>query len=316
MLRQINSWRLTMPELGYIAVPSTGFDANKLVLARIETRGRPTVELTEDEEATALLRQESDQTLQTLMWKLTQPYEHDADATACRDFFIACQMIGPSDLLDDRVTDWEQYGLDEPWMTVTVKDLFEDGFTIEVSDDGPTANTRYCRLNGEEALYSIYEYQIEMAKIEPQQLVDPFVALVAIKYVDEVRIEGRESAVFRISREQKRNNFGEMEEVREYFLDNELMQSMASTRFYQTIAGMTTGGETGATLTAAPVLTITFIRESQGLPEVILRYVPYETDKFAVCDETGYSKFYVRAEDIEELYTQLDLYRRGRLNTD
>jgi len=308
MLRQTKSWLITRPELGYIAVPSPSYDVDKLVLARIEQKGRPAIELTDQPAESSIAGIDT--------WKLVQPYEHEANTTACRDYFMACQMIGPSDLIDDRVTDWEQYGLEEPWLTMTMRDIYEDGFMMEISDTGPTASTRYCRLNGEDAVYSIYEYQVEAAKIEPQQLVDPFVALVALQYVDEVRIEGRETAVFKVSREQKRNNYGEFEEVREYYLDDQLMQSMASTRFYQTIAGMTTGGETGTTLTAPPVLTITFIRQTAGLAEVVLRYVPYETDKYAVCDEEGYSKFYVRAEDIEELYSRLDLYRRGRLNTD
>ena len=55
------------------------------------------------------------------------------------------------------------------------------------------------------------------------------------------------------------------------------------------------------------MLTITFLREAAELPEVVLRYVPYGTDKYAVCDEAGYSKFYVRTEDIEGLYEMLDL---------
>ncbi|MCL2433380.1 MAG: DUF4340 domain-containing protein [Clostridia bacterium] len=312
MVRQAKAWLMARPEIGYIAVPSPGYDPDEIVLARIAIRGRPVIELTDDPAAAALISENGRATA----WKLTQPYEHDADATAVRDFFMSCLIIGPSDLIDDQVTGWEHYGLDDPWLTMTMKDVYDDGYTIEVSDEGPTANSRYCRLNGEEAVYSIYDYQVEQVEIDPRQLVDPFVALVAIKYVDEVRIEGRDSAVFRINREMIRNNYGEMEEVREYFLDGQPMQSMASTRFYQTVAGMTTGGETGTTLTATPVLTITFIRETRGLPEITLRYVPYETDKFAVCDETGYSKFYVRAEDIEELYDRLDMYRRGRLNTD
>nr|MDD6335653.1 DUF4340 domain-containing protein [bacterium] len=287
---------------GYFSIPNLYLATDTVVLVELKNRGKDLIRIEATPAETSLSGLDS--------WNIVEPFEHAVNFVTLYDFLQMCSILGPSEMVDEAPQDLSQYGMDDPLTVLTLEDKYGDGYTLTIGDK-QGEDRYYCMVDGSEAVYSMSAYGVDSVQIDAKDLSESFVALIGIKFVDKLTIDGKDKAVMTIQHSQDDQG----NDKAQYFLDGQRMQESASTTFYQSIAGMMASGETGVEIVGEADLTLTFERNS-NLSTLTLRFVPYGIDKYAIVDQNNQSLVYVGRDAVDNMYEQLDLYRRGRLNKD
>jgi len=291
---------LLRPRVGYLSVPGITMDRTKTVWIELHHRNREAMVVQEDLAETSLSG------LST--WKLTAPVEHPVNLEAIQNFMQSCAYFSPAEAVAVGVVDFAPYGLDIPLFTLTMKDTHGDGYTLAVGDRIGDEPRVYCRLNNSDTVYFMSSYNIDTMDLDPLSMAQSFVALVGLEGVDELRIAGLVQAVMRKESTKIVTESGTEEQV-VYTLDGAPVSEDASLAFYIGVVGLESSGVINTTVEGYPELTLTFIREKNGLPTVELRFIPYETGTYAVANAENFALMTVRREDVEQVLTLLQEYR-------
>jgi hypothetical protein len=91
-------------------------------------------------------------------WSFAPPVTIPADSSAIGSLAESAASIEADRLVEENVTEWQSYGLDEPSLTVEVK--LKDGATHRVlfGRETPTGSALYARLDGDPRLFTVYSY--------------------------------------------------------------------------------------------------------------------------------------------------------------
>ena len=91
-------------------------------------------------------------------WRITEPQPYPADAEAARSAVNSLSTVTYERVIEDKASDFAQYGLNPPDEVVTV--LRKDGKTdeIQVGDGSPTSSGYYARLAGSPRVVEVSGY--------------------------------------------------------------------------------------------------------------------------------------------------------------
>jgi hypothetical protein len=89
-------------------------------------------------------------------WSFAPPLTIPADSRAIGFLAESAAAIEADRLVDENVTEWQTYGLDEPSLTLEVK--LKDGTTQRVlyGRETPTGSSLYARLDGDPRLFTVF----------------------------------------------------------------------------------------------------------------------------------------------------------------
>jgi len=131
--------------------PSTGDEKPKVVSVDKDQIQELTISRAGEDPLT-VQRGEDDQ------WKFGPPLTIPADSSSVGFMAESAASLEADRIVEENVTDWTPYGLDQPELTVEIK--LKDGTTHRVlyGQETPTGSALYARLDGDPRLFTVYSY--------------------------------------------------------------------------------------------------------------------------------------------------------------
>lgn len=92
-------------------------------------------------------------------WDIVSPVQLHADVDTVNGILQVLGGLTPESLIEDKISNWEPFGLKDPTIEVTA--TLKDGkkHLIAVGDDLPAGGSMYVRANNDTKLYSVAGYQ-------------------------------------------------------------------------------------------------------------------------------------------------------------
>lgn len=94
-------------------------------------------------------------------WVLSGLDDYDIDSSKVSTLASAVSTIISKHKIEENVTDFAKYGLEEPLIVVKMKDRKHGEVTLYIGDKSPTLGEYFIRLNNDTTVYTIYSHKVE-----------------------------------------------------------------------------------------------------------------------------------------------------------
>jgi hypothetical protein len=220
------------------------------------------------------------------------------------------------DLVEARATDLSEYGLDDPLLTVTLRDAQYE-FALVVGDEADSANY-YCMVPGKPHVFLIDKASLsDFFGVNPFDMTANFVALLNIDTVDGIELTSESGEyTFELIHTEKPPAEGETEpeKVTQVVVNDVQVQYAAFQTFYQSLIGL--GTDTAIdeyTPEAEPVMTITYTL-NDGSDDAIVRLYDYNNNFYAVQRDEYPIQFVLSKQEVKIMMETLDKLLAGKLD--
>ncbi len=297
---------LTLEDLRDRSLP--GIVMEELTYFKLARRGARTIEvIANKEEAT-------DGALPLGTWLLTKPYNKPRSIKweEFQNILSAIGMLRIDEFVEDNPKDLNKYGLVNPSAELVVKD---EKTTLHLyfgnsKDDGKI----YFKLADAPAVYAVDKGKTEFFKTKPFDLLFKFAYIENIDYMDKIVIEGNgKTHELTLIREKKEAEKAEEEdEIETTFLVNgKKVEDDPFRKFYQVLIGLLVEGENDKKLKEEPEVKTTFYLNKKDEPKVVVSYVPYNPDFYAVFINSE-AEFLINRDQVQKMLKELELLAAGK----
>lgn len=279
------------------------FSPEEAVYFRRVWENRPVVELKKEEDT----EEESEFSLGA--WRMVQPYRRTLGVRTdkLQELLYSLAGLEIDEFVDDQPGDLRKYGLDRPRGEVLVRDA-ENTLHLYFGADYDGENV-YFQVAGSNRVYGVKRRNLSFMETSPFDLVEKFAYIVFIDYVDKIEIktpgESYELTMTRLAGEEE-----DGEETVIYRVNGLEVEEMDFRRVYQQIIGLTVEAENDKILTEKPEITVTFLLNTGAERKVVVDYVPYNRDFYAVFRD-GSGDFLISRQQVEEMLTAVEELARG-----
>jgi hypothetical protein len=91
-------------------------------------------------------------------WKFAPPLTIPADSSAVGFLADSAASLEADRVVEENITDWKPFGLDEPALTVEVKLKDGESHRVLFGSETPTGAALFARLDGDPRLFTVYSY--------------------------------------------------------------------------------------------------------------------------------------------------------------
>jgi hypothetical protein len=221
--------------------------------------------------------------------------------TGVEEFYEMLPEWKIKEFVDDRPVDLARYGLDDPSVEFVMKDLFETLFLQYGKVEGDKI---YYKQYGKDPVYAMPLADIKFMDVDPFDLIDKFVFIVNIEWVDEIRKELEDPEAKKIE---------DMKIVTSYHVDDKEVEENVFKTFYRSVVGLFYDAEYRAPLDDDAEVTVTFAVNRGNVPDYRFSYVPYDVDFYAVVDHKGVSDFLISRAQLGTMLDDLEALVAGEL---
>ena len=212
------------------------------------------------------------------------------------------------EFIDDDPRDLSRYGLADPRYEFILRDA-ESSLTLHFGDEADEDHA-YVKLADSPGVFTIRKEALPFLTVDAFTLVDKFMMIVNIDYVDSFTITG-ENVTHTAAID--RTNFDEEEmEGEVYLLDGEEIEEDPFKKFYQAVIGLLADSENPNPESLGsnnPDVTIEYVlNDKVGRNSARLDLVEISDDFYAAYID-GYSEFYVSDYQVEEIFNAADRLR-------
>lgn len=263
-------------------------------------------------------------------WLMTKPYAEPLSVNGEKFNEILSEISGLSidEFIDDNPKSLASYGLADPRWELLVKDE-EKTLHLYFGQDCDEESI-YFKTGEAKAVYAIAKSRVKFLETTPFALTDKFICIPFIDDVDKIIIEdGKERHLLTLTRETvnpeneetrkqekaenvKEETKEEAEIITTYKVDGREVAEKPFKTFYQSLIGLMAVGENDKKLKEDPEVKTTFFLNKGSRREILVSYVPYDRDLYAVFKD-GRSEFLIPREDVERMLAELGRLIRGEL---
>lgn len=242
-------------------------------------------------------------------WRMVQPYRRTwgVRADKLQELLSGLASLQIDEFIVDHPGDLGNYGLDQPRGEVLVRDE-ENTLHLYFGDDYDGQYV-YFQVAGSNKVYGVDRRKLSFMETSPFDLVEKFAYIVFIDYVDRIEIKAPgksyELTMTRVSGEEE-----DVEETVIYRLNGTEVEEAAFRRLYQQIISLTVEAENDKQLPEEPEVTVTFMLNTGGERKVVINYVPYNRDFYAVF-RGGTGDFLISRQQVDEMLNAVEELARG-----
>jgi hypothetical protein len=265
--------------------------------------GDRTIEITKTEQA-----DEQQIQLGFARWHMIQPYNEYASVHFERfnTLLAALPQLEIAKFIDDSPENLAKYGLDSPSMELEVRDNQNTIHLLFGSD----LDERYIhfQIAGKNTVYAMEKSVLaNFRETTPFALIDRFSFIVMIDYVDEIVIESADAkhtlTLARTVKEAEKQD-EEDEVITTFALNGKEVEDPEFRDFYQVLIGLIVEAENKEMIDNKPHVTTTFRFNKEDMQDVIIAYVPYNEDFFAVL-RGGVAEFLISRKQVYHMLNEL-----------
>jgi hypothetical protein len=239
------------------------------------------------------------------VFSLIQPYKEQfsIDSTKFQDVIKVIPEIKATEIAEDNAKDLSKYGLDKPKLEVMAKDTDNNTFHIYIGKDASDSLT-YFRLEDSNVVYKADKTQLDSLSIEPFKLISRFAYLVNIDDVDRVVVQTKdkkyESVLSRTLTKKAEKEGDKDEYATTYKVNGKDIVEADYKKYYQVVVGLLLDAESEKTVPENPEVTITYYLNKGDKKEVVVKYVPYDNNFYAVY-KNGISQFVISKDKLNAM---------------
>lgn len=249
------------------------------------------------------IAQQTENNNSTNLWALSSPVKREADTSGIRNMTegllaLKADYYETTEVAADLLA---QYGLDHPIRLVAV---FADGEIRDIRIGADTGNGYvYATMDHSGDIWLIAREQLDFLEtVTPEDLLDPFVALINYRYVQKLDIRDRHGSIT-LEPSDKGT------EETEWTMNGIRMDHQVFSTLYSAAVGIlwdkTALNESGG---QEELLTLSYRMKDETNAEI--RYTMY--DEFYVLAETENGNFLVRKDRLDPLLEMLKIIRNGQ----
>ncbi len=271
-----------------------GIVGEEMTYFKLVRTGKPTIEVQKRDEAMI--------GLPFGHWAVTKPYQFPM-GVRWEEFQTILNAIGAlriDEFIDDNPKDLSRYGLAKPTAELEMRD---EKNTLHLFFGATVDGKTYFKQAGTPAVMAMQAEKLDFLKVKPFDLIFRFAYIVDIKKVDRIVIEGH-GKTYDVTIEQIPVE-GEEETTNQVFrVNGQKIDDEPFRQFYQVLIGMQVEGENDKTLAEKPEVRTVFYLNSGDERKVVVSYVPYNDDFYAVF-RNGRSEFVIHREQVENMLDKL-----------
>jgi len=250
--------------------------------------------------------------------KMIQPYREymNVNGEALSKYMEKVPVLNIDEFIEDGAKDLSKYGLDEPSAEFILKDN-EETLHLLIGDEYEDDKV-YFKTPDSDSVYGMKKSNTKFLDVTPFELVDKFIYIVNIDYVDKIVVEGLgHKHTLTLERETKpAEEEGEEDEVIHTFkINGKEVEDKPFRKVYQSIVGVLADAEVReGTEGKAEVKAIFYLNKGKNR-EMHINYVPYDDDFYAVFID-GESEFAVNKPMVQKMLTDIEALYRGEFKVD
>jgi hypothetical protein len=291
---------LTLDDLRDRSLPAITME--ELAYFKLARQGAPTIEVVADKEGTI------DDTLPLGNWLLTKPYNKPKSIKweEFQKLLSAIEMLRIDEFVEENPKDLNKYGLVNPSAELVVKD---EENTLHLYFGNSKEDKVFFKLADAPAVYAVEKGNTEFLATKHFDLIFKFAYIENIDYMDKIVIEGNgKTHELTLLRGAKEDEEDEVEET--FFVNGKEVEDESFRKFYQVLIGLLLEGENDKKLKEEPEVRTTFYLNKANEPKVIISYVPYNPDFYAVF-LNGEAEFLINRDQVQKMLEELDLLVAG-----
>lgn len=235
-------------------------------------------------------------------WAVTKPYELPM-GVKWEEFQAILDAVGAlriDEFIDDNPTDLGRYGLAKPTAELEMRD---EKNTLHLFFGTTVDGKTYFKQAGSPAVMAMQAEKLDFLTVKPFDLIFRFAYIVDIKKVDRIVIEGHGKA-YDLTLEQIPVEGDEETTNQIFWVNGQKIADEPFRQFYQVLIGMQVEGENDRVLAEKPEVRTVFYLNTGDEREVVVSYVPYNDDFYAVF-RNGRSEFVIHREQVENMLKKL-----------
>ncbi|MGE5605546.1 MAG: DUF4340 domain-containing protein [Bacteroidota bacterium] len=249
------------------------------------------------------------------IWQMTKPYQEPMPVVTDKfqSILQSITSITNADrFIDDNPADLSRYGLAKPRAEVLIKDN-QSQFSLLI---GKPVNDEafYCKKPDSKAVFTISSNDLFFLDTKAFELVEKFAYIVNIDDVDKIQITGLGSHHdLSITRKEKKSSTADSPEFdASYQIDGKKVKEQLFKSAYQSIIGLTVESECPTEpKNQTPELTMTFSLNKGVQRKILINYVPYDYDFYAVF-RGGKAEFLISKDQVKSMLNELKATIEGK----
>lgn len=272
-----------------------GIVAEELTYFKLSRTGKPTIEVQTREELNTA-------GLPIGNWIMTKPYQ-TVMGLRWEEFQTVLSAVGAlriEEFIDDNPAELGCYGLAQPTAELEMRDEHN---TLHLYFGATVDGKTFFKQAGAPAVMAIATEKLDFLAAKPFDLVFRFVYITDINQVERIVIEGK-SQIYDLTLS-KIPLEGEEETMLPVFkVNGQKIAEDFFRQFYQVLVALQLEGENDRTLAEKPEVRTTFYLNTGNERKVVVSYVPYNEDFYAVF-RNGRSEFVIHREQVENMLEKL-----------
>jgi hypothetical protein len=317
--RIISLWNSYYSSLTYSLEDLQTFDlldlmADNIVRIHVERPDQPIMEFT---------KKTGDQNVGLLVWWVTQPWVHQCEVSTLRETLDALVYIEPERVIDSNPSDLSKYGLDAPFMVLSLENKDGTVYTLRFGDKA-SSMYYYFMIDGDNRVFTTTSSRVDVINVSPFSMTDKYLSLITISKVSQMEFKGLgENAKVGIRQVERLDENGEValntagEPIydSEFTLDGKVTNQRAGEAWYEACLSVRLHSalEEDFTPVGAPDATLVYTFSEGDAKEYTFEFFSYKQDYYAV-RINGEMDFLVRREGLQTIVDTLAQYRSGALD--
>jgi len=283
-------------------------NGDEVTYMRVKERGGQVIELKEktaDEQKSIALG------LGKFLMTQPYPYPLGTDSDKADAFVKAPTSVQITDFVDDNPKSLAPYGLDHPWGELTVRDKANTlGLQFGADKD---KDHYYFKIVGQPGVYTVDKSSVSFMDQKAFDLVDKFAFIPSIENVDRIVVTaaGKTHELVIQRTVKKAEKAGDADQtVATYTADGKSVEEGQFKGFYEILIGLQVEGELTKTVSGTPEITFRYFMNTGDQREVLVSFIPYNTD-FDAVSVNGKGTFAISRTQLAGMLTQMDKFLRG-----
>jgi hypothetical protein len=239
------------------------------------------------------------------IYSLVQPYKQQfsVDSNKFGEITKVIPEIAATDVVEDNAKDLAKYGLDKPKLEVLATDTDKKSFHIFIGKDASDTLT-YFKLADSNIVYTTDKEKLKSFNVDPVAIISRFTSLVNIDDVDKFEIQSKDKKYeVTLSRKllKKAEKEGDKDEYETtYKINGKDVKEEDFKKYYQVVIGLLFDAESEKTVPENPEVTTTFYLNKGDNKQVVVKYVPYDNNFYAVY-KNGVSEFVISKDKLNAM---------------